>query len=69
MTDPDDLAAFDALGDLLSFAEALDLAHAKLTRYVVFSCPEAADAATLYAAATHAVPGSNSPPGSWSSPP
>ena len=56
MTDPDDLAAFDALGGLLSVAEALDLAHAKLTRYVVFSCPEAADAATLYAAATHAVP-------------
>jgi hypothetical protein len=39
-----------------AIAEALDLAHAKLTRYVVFPCPEAADAAALYAAATHAVP-------------
>ena len=38
-----------------AIAEALDLARAKLTRYVVFPCPEAADAATLYAAATHAV--------------
>ena len=43
--------------DDCSVAEALDLAHAKLTRYVVFPCPEAADAAALYAAATHAVPG------------
>ena len=39
-----------------AIAEALGLARAKLTRYVVFPCPEAADAATLYAAATHAVP-------------
>jgi uncharacterized protein DUF3631 len=52
----DDLAAFAALDGRLTPAEALDLAHAKLTRYVVFPCPEAADAATLYAAATHAVP-------------
>ena len=55
MADPDDLAAFAALGGELALAEALDLAHAKLTRYVVFPCPEAADAAALYAAATHAV--------------
>ena len=40
---------------MTDLAEALDLARAKLTRYVVFPCPEAADAATLYAAATHAV--------------
>jgi len=38
-----------------AITEALGLARAKLTRYVVFPCPEAADAATLYAAATHAV--------------
>jgi hypothetical protein len=54
--DPDDLATFTALGGALTPAEALDLAHAKLTRYVVFPCPEAADATALYAAATHAVP-------------
>lgn len=53
---PDDLAAFAALDGKLTLAEALDLAHATLTRYVVFPCPEAADAATLYAAATHAAP-------------
>jgi Protein of unknown function (DUF3631) len=52
----DDLAAFAALGGDLTPAEALDLAHAALTRYVVFPCPEAADAATLYAGATHVVP-------------
>jgi hypothetical protein len=40
----------------LTLAEALDLAHATLTRYVVFPCPEAADAATLYAGSTHAMP-------------
>ena len=34
----------------------LDEAHKALTRYVVFPCPEAADAAALYAAATHAMP-------------
>jgi hypothetical protein len=56
MADPDDLAAFAALGGNLTLAKALDLARAKLTRYVVFPCPEAADAAALYAAATHAVP-------------
>jgi hypothetical protein len=34
-------------------AVVLDAVHDALTRYVVFPCPEAADAATLYAAATH----------------
>ena len=52
----DDLAAFAALDGTLTGAQTLDLAHATLTRYVVFPCPEAADAATLYAAATHAMP-------------
>jgi hypothetical protein len=55
-TDVDDVAAFAALGGPLIPVEALKLAHAKLTKYVVFPCPEAADAATLYAAATHAMP-------------
>jgi hypothetical protein len=36
--------------------QVLDEAHKILTRYVVFPCPEAADAAALYAAATHAMP-------------
>jgi len=49
----DDLAALDRT---LTGAQALDLAHATLIRYVVFPSPEAADAATLYAAATHAMP-------------
>jgi hypothetical protein len=49
----DGLAAFAALDGKLTGAETLDLVHATLTRYVVFPCPEAADAATLYAAATH----------------
>jgi hypothetical protein len=47
----------DVFADLdreLSGAEVLDLAKATLTRYVVFPSPEAADAVTLYAAATHA---------------
>jgi hypothetical protein len=35
-------------------AKLLDEAHATLTTYVVFPCPEAADAVTLFAAATHA---------------
>ena len=50
-------ASYDDDGnpDDLTLAEALDLARAKLTRYVVFPYPEAADAATLYAAATHTV--------------
>jgi hypothetical protein len=37
-------------------ATVLAEVHAVLTRYVVFPSPEAADAATLYAAATHAMP-------------
>ena len=37
-------------------AETLALVHTTLIRYVVFPCPEAADAVTLYAAATHAMP-------------
>jgi hypothetical protein len=37
-------------------AAVLAEVHAVLTRYVVFPSPEAADAATLYAAATHAMP-------------
>lgn len=35
-------------------ARLLDEIHAALTRYVIFPTPEAADAVTLYAAATHA---------------
>jgi hypothetical protein len=35
-------------------ARVLDDAHATLMTYVVFPCPEAADAVTLFAAATHA---------------
>ena len=67
--DIDGLAAFDALGGSLTLAEALDLAHATLIRYVVFPCPEAADAATLYAAATHAAALAGvRRPASWSSP-
>ena len=38
-------------GDLLS--EALDLVHGYLTDYVVFPTPEAADALTIWVAATH----------------
>jgi hypothetical protein len=38
----------------LDGAQLLDEAHATLTKYVVFPTPEAADAATLFAAATHA---------------
>jgi hypothetical protein len=37
-------------------AAVLAEVHATLVRYVVFPSPEAADAATLYAAATHAMP-------------
>src|SRR5689334_10589625 len=35
-------------------AHLLDEVHAAYTRYVIFPCPEAADAVTLYTAATHA---------------
>ncbi|HET6189490.1 MAG TPA: hypothetical protein VFE59_21170, partial [Trebonia sp.] len=51
--DGEGLAAFAALGGKLTGAEPLDLAHVTLTTYVVFPCPEAADAAALWAAATH----------------
>jgi uncharacterized protein DUF3631 len=37
-------------------AELLDELHEALTRYVIFPSPAAADAATLYIAATHAAP-------------
>lgn len=46
----------DDLDQLADGAVVLDEAHKILTRYVVFPCREAADAATLYAAATHAMP-------------
>jgi hypothetical protein len=46
-----DLASFDVDPD---GAEVLAAVHTALTRYVVFPSPEAADAAVLYAAATHA---------------
>ncbi len=49
----DDLASLDVS---LDGAAVLAEAHATLTRYVVFPSPEAADAVTLYAAATHAMP-------------
>jgi hypothetical protein len=40
----------------LEGAQALAEVHATLTRYVVFPSEQAADAAVLYAAATHAMP-------------
>lgn len=46
----------DDLDTAADGAQVLDEAHKVLTRYVVFPCPEAADAAALYAAATHAMP-------------
>jgi hypothetical protein len=46
----------DDLDTAANGAQVLDEAHKALTRYVVFPCPEAADAAALYAAATHAMP-------------
>jgi hypothetical protein len=46
----------DDLDTMADGAQVLDEAHKILTQYVVFPCPEAADAATLYAAATHAMP-------------
>ena len=52
----DDRDAFAALDGKPDGAETLALVHATLTRYVVFPSPEAADAVTLYAAATHAMP-------------
>jgi Protein of unknown function (DUF3631) len=47
----DDLASLDVAPDGTA---VLAEVHATLTRYVVFPSPEAADAVTLYAAATHA---------------
>jgi hypothetical protein len=47
----EDLASLDVGVD---GAAVLAAVHEALTRYVVFPCPEAADAAALYAAATHA---------------
>src|SRR5262245_53984075 len=41
----------------LDGAQVLAEVHATLTRYVVFPSGQAADAAVLYAAATHAMPG------------
>jgi hypothetical protein len=49
----DDLADLDAKPD---GAATLNEAHAILTRYVAFPSPQAADAMTLVAAATHAMP-------------
>jgi len=52
----DDRAAFTSLGGKLSGAEVLDEVRATLAKYVIFPSEHAADAATLYAAATHAQP-------------
>ena len=41
-------------GEDLDGAALLDEVHAAYTRYVIFPSPEAADAVTLYTAATHA---------------
>ncbi|MGH3218973.1 MAG: DUF3631 domain-containing protein [Streptosporangiaceae bacterium] len=46
----------DDLDVALDGAQVLDEVHAMLTRYVVFPSAGAADAVTLYAAATHAMP-------------
>jgi len=62
--DPQNQAEFDAYVEQLfaedpaqvSGAALLDELHATLTKYVVFPSPEAADAVTLYVAATHAQP-------------
>ena len=50
----EDLDAFSALGGSLTGAELLGQVHAAFTRYVIFPSAEAADAVTLYTAATHA---------------
>ncbi|TDO52619.1 uncharacterized protein DUF3631 [Kribbella sp. VKM Ac-2527] len=59
--DPQNQEEFDAyVAELLATeatgAQLLDELHATLTRYVVFPSAEAADAVTLYVAATHAQP-------------
>jgi Protein of unknown function (DUF3631) len=46
----------DDLDVTIDGAQVLDEVHKVLTKYVVFPSPEAADAVTLYAAATHAMP-------------
>lgn len=53
---------FTDLDRELSGAEVLDEVRATLTRYVVFAGPEAADAVTLYAAATYAAASANFAP-------
>jgi Protein of unknown function (DUF3631) len=50
------LEAFAALGGPLTGNEVLDQVRAAFTRYIVFPPAEAADAVTLYVAATHAQP-------------
>jgi hypothetical protein len=52
----DPAAVFAALGGTLTGEELLGQVHAALTRYVVFPSAEAAEAVTLYVAATHAQP-------------
>ncbi|MEU4287804.1 DUF3631 domain-containing protein [Kribbella sp. NPDC026596] len=59
--DPQNQAEFDkwmteVLAEEGSGARLLDELHATLTKYVVFPSAEAADAVTLYVAATHAQP-------------
>jgi hypothetical protein len=58
--DPQEIAArlevFAALGGTLTGDEVLGQVHAALTRYIMFPSAEAADAVTLYVAATHAQP-------------
>lgn len=49
-------APTDTRPETVTLADALDAAHAALTRHVVFPCPEAADAVTLWAATTHLTP-------------
>lgn len=54
MTDAETAAAFAALGGTLRGSELLTLLHAAAKRYVIFPSAEAADAWTLWVAATHA---------------
>ncbi len=50
----EDVGIFAALNGKLTGDEILGQVHAAYTRYVIFPFPEAADAVTLYTAATHA---------------
>ena len=50
------LETYAALGGTLTGDEVLGQVHAAFTEYIVFTSPEAADAVTLYVAATHAQP-------------